>query len=269
MRGQVLANIGVNLKFFRRNRLLFVAGSLLLLITSLSTLPSLFALTSSQHLELITAIANQLSFFAIVLGIGMVVTFVSHHLDKRSIKMVITKPCPPDLWLLSGMLSAVLVTAVLYASILSICSSLFLYWDIPYQSGLVYVLVNDFAQSFVWMGYAALLSVVARPVTTLLALLLLQDSTFYWLKLLLASALKSAEGAYATAVQTAKMTVDVVYLVLPITNPFWEKNETVYKSLRGTDADWTLLLSTVAYAAGVWLFCYLLGSYLLRRRRLI
>src|SRR6185369_14116131 len=216
MYAQVMANIGVNFKFYRRNRLLLVAGLLIMLVTALSTVPSLFFLTKAQHLSIIVTTASQLSNFATLIIPALGLMLISHHLGNRSIKMVFTKPCPPEAWLLSSSFSAVIVAALFYIGIFLICSILFAVWSIPFQWGLIFVLLNDFAHALIWLGYITFLAVFFRPVVAVLFIIIFQESSFYYLKLLLVSGIKSATGALALFLKSAKGLVDVIYMLLPI-----------------------------------------------------
>jgi hypothetical protein len=48
---QIIANIETNLIFYRRNRLLVTAAGFIVLMLGISTLPSLFFMSSSKHLD--------------------------------------------------------------------------------------------------------------------------------------------------------------------------------------------------------------------------
>ncbi|HSC72302.1 MAG TPA: hypothetical protein VLH58_13170, partial [Candidatus Methylomirabilis sp.] len=191
MQAQVLANVAVNFKFYRRNRLLLAAILLILLVLGLSAVPSLFFLTKSQHLAIITSVASGLSGIATIITPALGLLLISHHLGNRSAKMVFTKPCPPEAWLLASTLSAAAVAAACYAAIFVTCSVLFVAWGIPFQWGLVYVLANDLAHALIWLGYLSFLAVVFHPVVAVLVVVIFQEGTFYGLKLLLLSGIKA------------------------------------------------------------------------------
>lgn len=270
MHAQIMANVGVNFKFYRRNRLLLVAGLLILLVASLSAVPSLFFLTKSQHLSIIIKVAEELSSFATIIVPFLGLLLISQHLGNRSAKMIFTKPCPPEIWLISSSMSAVMVAAVFYAGIFLLCSLLFFVWEIPFQWGLVFVILNDFSHVLIWLAYITFLAVVFHPVVAVMFVFIFQEGIFYYLKLLLISGIKTAgEGSFAIFLTSVKWLVDTIFLIIPITDPFEEKTRGVYESLRGTDADWLILVATWGYALGVSLFFFLLANYFLKRKRLI
>jgi len=269
MYAQIMANVSTNFKFYRRNRLLMATGLLILLITALSTLPSLFYLTKAQHLDIIITAARELSTFATIIVPALGLLLVSHHLSNRSIKMVFTKPCPPEAWLISSSVSALIVAALFYSGIFLICSTLFAVWGISFQWGIIFVLLNDLAHVLIWLGYITFLSVCFRPVVAVLFVIVFQEGTFYYLKMLLISGMKTASELTVVFLRVAKWLVDGAYLLMPITNPFAENSRKVYKSLRGEDADWLTLIATWGYALGISLFFFLLATYFLKKKRLV
>lgn len=270
MQAQVMATTGVNFKFYRRNRLILAAFLLILLVVGLSTIPALFFITKSQHLSIITMVSSMLSGIATIITPALGLLLISHHLGNRSAKMVFTKPCLPEAWLLASSLSAAAVAAVFYAVIFVVCFVLFVVWSIPFQWGLVYVLLNDFAHALIWLGYLSFLAVVFHPVVAVLVVVIFQEGTFYGLKLLLLSGIKAAgAGNIAFFLSCAKWVVSAIYLLVPATHPFQEKTGEVYKSLRGADADWPALFATWGYTMGISLLFFLLATWFLKRKRLI
>ncbi len=270
MQPQIMATVAVNFKFYRRNRLLLAAALLILLVIGLSAIPSFFFLTKSQHLAIVTMVSSQLSGIATILTPALGLLLISHHLGNRSAKMVFTKPCPPEAWLAASHLSAIAVAAAFYGGIFVICSVLFVVWGIPFQWGLVYVLLNNFAHALIWLGYLSFLAVVFHPVVAVLVVVIFQEGTFYALKLLLISGIKAAGGGSLAFILTClKWVVSAVYLLVPVTHPFEEKTGEVYKSLRGADADWPALLATWGYTLAISALFFLLANFFLKRKRLI
>jgi len=67
----VTATVGVNFRFYRRNRLLIAASLLILFVAGLSTVPALFFIDNSRHLARIMVISTELcalAFFLAVFG---------------------------------------------------------------------------------------------------------------------------------------------------------------------------------------------------------
>jgi hypothetical protein len=264
------ANIETNLVFYRRNRLLVAAAAFLVVLMGLTSVPALLFTTKTQHLELINIVLRLVTGFGTVATAGLGLSLVSQHIRDRSVKMVFTKPCLPEVWLLASFLSAGLVALVLFAGGLLIASLLFAVWNIPFQSGVVFIVVNGFFQAMSLMAFATFLSVVFHPVMALFVLLVLRDGLFYWLKVMLAGGIKaSGEGVLAAVLSLAKLFVDALYLLWPTFDPYEEKMARLFSSLRGSDADWTYLLLAIAYALVLTALFYFLTGYVLKKKRYV
>jgi hypothetical protein len=267
---QVLANIRTNLIFYRRNRLIIAAVVFIVLVLGLTTLPSFFFMSNTQRLEQLRQLFTLVNGFTLVLTAGLGLVLVSQHIRDRSVKMVFTKPCLPETWLLSSFLSAALVAFVLYAGSFLIASALALIWKLPYPSGIFYISINQFFQTVSLMAYATFLSVILHPVLAAMILLVLREGLLYTLKIILASGIKAAGAkAFVPFLKFVKLFVDAAYLVLPTFNPYAEKTAPVYTSLRGSDADWNYLFPAVAYALTVSALFYFLTAYVLKKKRYV
>jgi len=264
---QIIANIEANLIFYRRNRLLVAAAIFIVLMLGITTLPSLFFMSSSKHLDQVRSIVQEIHGFAFVLTAGLGLLLVSQHIRDRSIKMVFTKPCPPEIWILSSFLSAAIVAFVLYAGAFLIAAVLSSLWGIPFPSGIIYISMNEYFQTLSLMAYVTFLSVILHPVLAALFILLFQEQTFYFIKMLLASGVK-AEGE-RPFLKLLKLLVDAVYMVLPTFNPYAEQTHQVYSTLRGSDANWDYLYPAVAYALTVTALFYFLTVLVLKKKRYV
>jgi len=264
---QIIANIETNLIFYRRNRLLVAAAVFIVLMLGITTLPSLFFMSSTKHLDQVRMIVQEIHGFAFVLTAGLGLLLVSQHIRDRSIKMVFTKPCLPETWLLSSFLSAAIVAFVLYAGAFIIAVILSAIWGIPFPSGIIYISINEFFQTLSLMSCVTFLSVIFHPVLAALFIFLFQEQTFYFLKMLLASGVKTAgENSF---LKLLKFFVDVVYMVLPTFNPYAEKTHQIYTTLRGSDANWDYLFPAIAYALTVSALFYFLTVLVLKKKRYV
>jgi hypothetical protein len=267
---QIIANIETNLIFYRRNRLLVAATIFIVLMLGITTLPSLFFMSSSKHLDQVRTIVQNIHAFAFVLTAGLGLLLVSQHLKDRSVKMVFTKPCLPETWLLSSFLSAAIVAFVLYAGAFIIAVILAAIWGIPFPSGIIYMSLNEYFQTISLMAYVTFLSVIFHPVLAALFVVLFQEQTFYYMKMILASGVKAAgEKAILPFVKLLKLFVDAAYMVLPTFNPYADKTHQVYSTLRGSDANWDYLYPSIAYALTVSALFYFLTVLVLKKKRYV
>lgn len=270
MFSQLITNIKVNLIFYKRNRLLLVASIFIILMVALSSIPAMFFMTKSKHVDIIKMVFSELSGFVFVVAAGLGLLFVSHHIRNRSTKMIFTKPCTPEIWLLSGFLSGTIICFLLYAGVFLISTLLFIIWDVPFQWGILYMTANEFLQSLIILSYMIFLSVILHPVIAVFFVIIFQESMLYYMKLFLQSGMKAYnEGAFSSFLTVLKAVVDTLYLVFPTFKPFSEDMTQVYSSLRLSDTKWEYLFLTMAYTIIVSTLFYLLSDYFLKKKRLI
>jgi hypothetical protein len=267
---QIIANIETNLIFYRRNRLLVAAAVFIVLILGITILPSFFFMSSSKQLDQVRAIVQEIHRFAFVLTAGLGLLLVSQHIRDRSVKMVFTRPCLPETWLLSSFCSAAIVAFVLYAGAFLIAVILSAIWGIPFPSGIIYISLNEYFQTLSFMAYVTFLSVIFHPVLAALFILLFQEQTFYFMKMILASGVKAAaEQSLSPFLKLLKILVDAVYMVLPTFDPYAEKTHQIYSTLRGSDANWAYLFPAIAYALTVSALFYFLTVLVMKKKRYV
>lgn len=264
------ANIETNFVFYRRNRLLVAAALFIVLIMCLTSIPSIIFTSRTQHLDLIKIVLRQMTGFATIVTVGLGLLLVSQHIRDRSVKMVFTKPCLPEVWLLGSFISAGLVAFALFAGSLLVSFILFAIWGIPFQTGVLFIVLNEFFQAMSLMAFGTFLSVVFHPVLALFVLLVLQESLFYWLKVMLTGGIKAlGEGSLVALLKLVKMPVDALYMLWPSFSPYEAKTSRLSNSLRGADADWTYLLLAVTYSVVLMAAFYFLTGYVLKKKRYV
>jgi len=259
-----LANVACNLRFYSRNRLLVLFGLIVLALGCISTVPWLLMSSTVRHFEMLQATSSLLSTFALVLTPSLSLVLIGSHLRGRTIKMVLTKVCPPGLWLASTLVSATLVSLLLHSFGLALTATLSVVWGIPFQSGFVFVFADGFLRSIIVLSYVSFLSVVLHPVIVVLTVLALGESTFYQLRFLALTGLEA--GRHPILLSVLEKGLGAVYAVLPMFNPLSDKTQGVYTTFRATGYDWKFLPWIAAYTAGIVLFFWLASVIALRRR---
>ncbi len=264
------ANVETNLVFYRRNRLLVAAALFIVLIMGITSIPAIIFTSKTQHLDLIKTVLRMVTGFSTFVTVGLGLMLVSQHIRDRSVKMVFTKPCLPEVWLLGSFLSAALVAFVLFAGGLLISSILFAVWGIPFQTGVLFIVLNEFFQALSLMAFATFLSVVFHPVMALFVLLVLREELFYWLKVMLTGGIKAlGNNVLAVLLVPVKLLVDWLYMLWPTFSPYEEKMSRLFTSLRGSDADWTYLFLSITYAVLLTAAFYFLTGYVLKKKRYV
>ena len=262
----LLLNTRVHLRFFARNRLILALVVVVIARFALSFVPALFMQTSINRFELLRALVTQLSSMTLLVTSSLGLFAVTSHLRGRSVKLVVTKPCPPEIWLGSVFLAGTVVTAALHLLLAAITAVLSLAWGVSYQSGFAFVAVDAFLRAMIWFAYLTALGVAFHPVVAVLLALLLNEGTLYWLKFMIATAVKAKGPGLGLA--AAGGLVDAVYMALPMREPLSERTTDVYSSLRAVPADWPLLVQVGAYAALIVAFFYCLSDLMIRRKSL-
>ena len=268
MLDQLRANLGTHLKFYRRNRLLLVLALLFALLAGLSITFSLIFSSTTGRFEIIHGVVSQLDNFAFVLVAALGLFLISSHLRNRSLKMVLTKPCPPETYLASVFLSAAVVRTALYVAILSFGLILCGFWRIPIQSGFFFfVTAESLLQGLIVMAYLTFLSVVMHPIPAVLIALILNEGIFYQLRFALLTAIKTTRGNPLLPV--IEKATYLLYMILPIYQPYSEKTESVHESLRTRAADWGTLGQVALYMVAITGLCFCLSDLALRRKNLM
>lgn len=269
MLSPIRTNVVVHLKFYQRDRILLGATVAIFLILALSLIPALFFMTHSDRLANVRTIFHQLSSFAYLVTAVAVMLAVSDQIRNRSIKMVLTKPFPAEAWIISVLVSGLIVAAVFYAGVFLICSALFAVWGIPFQWGLLFMTVNDLLQTLILVSYMTLLVVIFHPVLAAFFAIIFHEGSFYMLKLLLNSGIQAlGEGSVSSSLKAIRALVDVVYLATPALTPFSRETEKIYSSLRLEDGKLQYLAFSLIYVLVSSSFFFLLAAYCLKKKRL-
>jgi len=264
---QISVNVFAHLKFFRRNRLLLAFSLVMLGLMALSSLPAFFMMSKTGHFEVVKALFIEMNGFAMVFTAALGVFLVSSHLRGRNIKMVVTKPCLPDVWLLSGFLAAALVSFVIHMAVFVVMLSFSYFAGLGVFSGYFFMTARSFITAMIYMGYLMFLAMAMHPVLAVIVLLFFNEGTFYSLKtfLLMVGTAKGSGGFTAVLLKL----MGIVYMILPMTNPMSEHTAGVYETMRVTGADWVGLFNAFGYMLSISALFYFMADFLLKRKRLI
>lgn len=266
MTEKLFANFRVLLKFYRRNRLLLVIALIFLLLAGLTLSGSLVFGSTTGRFDIIATVESTLIGFTLVLSGGLGLFAISSHLRQRSLKMVMTKPCPPEIWVGSVFLSAAWVAGILYAFAALVGAALSLLWSVPLQTGLVYLALQGFLRSCVVLSYLSFLTILMHPVLAILISVLFNEGTFESIRYLLLTAIKTTGGN--PLLPFLEKATWVLFMLLPSYSPYEGVSSGVEESFRATAADWLALAKTAGYAAAALGLFFCLSVWALRRRNL-
>jgi ABC-type transport system involved in multi-copper enzyme maturation permease subunit len=259
-------NVGVLLKFYARNRLLIVIALIFLLLAALTVSMSLVYGSTSDHFEIISSALSTLNGFTLILAAGLGLFAISSHLRQRSLKMVLTKPCLPEVWIGAVFASALVVAALLYGLNLLFGLVLSLVWGVPVQSGLFFLPLEGLLRSAIALSYLSFLTIFLHPAVAVLVVLFFNEGTFDGLRQMLLTAIKTNAGNPLLPV--LEWLTKILYMVLPTFHPYETRLEGVSNTLRASASDWLTLAKTAGYAATALGLFFCLAVAALRRRNL-
>lgn len=241
------AHVRTHLRFFARNRLLHACGAVFLVVAALTILNASIFTTAGGHVKLVQQIGETLlsllRFFAPALGLLLVFS----HVRDRSLRVVLTKPQPPEMWLLSGLLAIAAVALSLHLAVLGLETVLALVWRIPaLLPGLVYAALDSFARSLVSVGYLTLLATLFHPVLAVLILSLLNEESLGGIREMLALNVAASPGGVLSWL--GERFSAVLYYAVPMLDPFGERTGEAVSTFRLTGETWLYLAARGGYA---------------------
>lgn len=265
---QLAENIRINFKFYRRNRLLQLIALFLVLIFCVTLFPSFICSGFTKKFYIITRIQSLLSSFILVMTAALALLMLYYHASTRCIKMVLTKPCLPEVWLLAAFLSGIILCFVLYTVSFLIALVLFLIWGIPFQWGLIFVALNNFATTVIIYSYLTMLTSIMHPALAALVALVIQEGTFHNLLVLLMGAVQGVTDPIKWFIlKTLEQICAFFHIILPNYSPFSDRTSDIYKSYRVTGMGWLYLLYILGYTLLFAAFCYFVTVFFFKRRR--
>ena len=268
MMSQLKECIRVNFKFYLRSKLLLALACTLLFIFTLSSIPSMLFVTSSDKFEIIQSIVSNLTNFGYLLTATIAVLSISHHTRNRSLKMILTKPCPIELWLTSHFISALALTFLFCIFTLLVSSTLFLAWKIPFQWGLLAITADQFLQAIIIFAYLLALTAFFHPVLAILFALLFQEDIFKELIQFIAGGLRNQDpGVLKWILKGLYGICYSLYMILPSYEPGAQKLQGLYSSFRAEPAHWQQLLISASYAVVFAFCCFLISTFVLKKRQ--
>ena len=262
----VTLNAKTHLRFFARNRLILVLSILMLGFAALSLVPSLFLATSVGRFELMRMILSQLGGLCLIVTSSLGLLSVSSHVRGRTLSLVVTKPCSPEVWLAALFVAGATVVAAVHLGLAGLAAGLSAAWGVPYQAGFAFVAVDGFFRAMIWFSYLTALGAAFHPVLAVLIALLLNEETLYGLKFMIAASVE-ARGP-STLLSGTQALADGLYFVVPMVKPLSQKTEDLYSSYRVIASDWPVLLGIGGYTCLTVAFFFALSALLVRRRPL-
>ncbi|HOJ39223.1 MAG TPA: hypothetical protein PKW42_06250 [bacterium] len=267
---QLLTNLRCHLLFFSRNGLLLAIVVVLAIHAGTGLFFSTLYESHTNRFYTIQEVTGMINGYSFVLVAALGILTIFSHLRDRCLKMVFTRPCPPEVWIFSLLLAIILVAAGLALIALLTGTTLFLVWKIPFQSGLVFVCMNNFLRSVTLAATLTFMSLLVHPVLAIFFVAAFQERTLFFFWMTTEAALRNVSTpreAFFSAL--GRNLARFFYYLVPIQEPFQEVWAEVSRSWVVLARDWLRLLLLVGY---LMVFCSFLGilcAELLKRKRLV
>ncbi len=262
---QLRANFDTDIKFYRRNRILMGASLIYIALTGLSLIPSFVYLSSSREFLILKALHDSLSTAVTIVVALMGLLFMSSHFRNRNVKMVLTKPCTPETWVAGVLLSTGAILFFLQILVVAITGILFLVFGLPFQSGLVFVTIDNFLSDWIIMSFVIFLATAMPPVIATIVAIIANEGAIYALRGIV-SAGHEATGSVALSV--LDKVLYGIYMILPSYSLLKVRSATVLETWHVQPEEWVNLVFSLGYALAVVTLFYLLTLVLLRRKSL-
>ncbi|MDD5556565.1 MAG: hypothetical protein PHN82_04850 [bacterium] len=270
MTGHLREQIRVQIVFFRRNRLIRAVGLFVGIILAVMLIPSVATRSSMTRFDLIRRIQQEIGRFAFVMGVALAVLTFYYHVSTRCIKMVLTKPCRPEGWMLSVFLSTVLACSSMHLLGLVLATILSLVWTIPFQTGIIFVAIEGIASSTVALSWAVLLATFLHPAVAVLIIMVIHERLLYWLMIVTMGAMDgTTDQVRLFMLRMVQQLLAACYVLLPTYSPLADKVKGVHLSYRVLAMDWVSLAGILGYALLFAAFCYVVSTLIFLHRRYI
>lgn len=266
----MLPNMKVNFLLYLRSKLILVMSIIFGGLIIISFLIAFARINPTMAFSSVKYLLGFFDFFTNVFVITLVLVGISNPLGSRSIKMILTKPCRPEYWILSNYCAALVVG--LFFVLLSFIGvvAYFFAGDMAIQWGFLYILIHNVLMLMLRTAFAVFIAVVLHPVVAGIVVILGLDlfAGFFTSVFITLSNVTEAFSKVLSAVfSSLRYIFQSVYYVLPDVHPFADKTKnTVYASLKVASGDWLYLGYTSLYMLlGVVLFLFTANVFFKRK----
>lgn len=265
---QLLVCLNANIKLSWRNRLPVAITGFAVVMTLLTWIPMMLLTTSAKQFELLKQIVRGVDGLAYWFTATVAVITLSQPLRSRCAKMVLTKPCPVEVWMGSHFLTGLLIAAALYGISLVVGLGLSAFWGLSVRQGLLFIILDGFCRTVILCSYMILLTALFHPVVAVMIVLFFQENVFYYLLLWMDAWMRVADTAARPAMQALRAAFEAAYTILPSYQPYAHATYAVYSAFRVSQADLKHLAVTFCYTAVFAAFCFLSATLVVKHKRL-
>jgi len=263
---QIQLNTMINLKYYLRNRLMIVVIIIICFFFSMGFIPMLFFTSQLEKLQIMIMFFNQVNGLLKYL-LGLIALFtVYHHISIKCLKVVFTKPCLPEYWLLSHFISPVLISAGMYSGTLIVSLLLAVAWALPVKAVIALLILTEFFKSLIIISCCTFLGILVHPV--LAAFLLLITTVLTFARMMVGGALKSVKSVIGQWVlKIVKMVFDAINYILPSFSPYENELGKAYYTFKLAVENYPYIALVIGYSLVVSALFYFASVYLLKKKK--
>lgn len=262
------ANLVADLILYRRNRLIALVAIFMGIIWGTMLIPSFLFMSVRDKFQIIQMLVEQSQWFVLIFVGALAVMTLSYNFNQRCFKMVITKPCPVEVWLAAHLAALLLVSAILHLILLGTALILFEIWHIPLQGGVFYLVCESFVRVALVVSVVTFLISVMHPFLAVVLMLLAHEDTFLNLLTWISAAEVEATKFWAkVGYIVAEGVVYGLYLIVPSYSLMSDVAANVHRTWRMGWGDIPPLVWGVLYALIAGICFFALSALALRRRR--
>lgn len=276
---QLWGCLKINFTHLRRRKIIVILGVLallLILVLGYFVLPFMNLLSSGtaelipQFKDVVPEVYGYVLKFLLVMTAVIALVSMSDSLRERSLKMIVTRPCPIETWVASHFLLGLGVIFTGMTLLTFAVKMLFQAYELPFTVYWWIVTVDHCLTAVSLFSFVAVLSLFVRPVVGALLAGVLNANVLGYVLEGLASLPYSSMGAVTRVITSTIYYVSfLLYLVAPYYFPY-QRSEIQYfniweEPLRTTE-NWNLLWWHGGYALLVAVVCYCLICLILHYR---
>ncbi len=264
------ANITNNLIYYKRKHIITAMLLFIVMVLFPFMLYSWPRFAQKDYFEAVSILINGLMKFGHLIAPILCAFFIYTYHTKKHLKMVFTKPCSPEQWLFSAIISSLLVTLAIYLFTMLLGVILLISFGLPIQAGFFYSLLYYFFTTVIMTTFTAFLVVLfTKSGLAIIFFMFVGAKQFLNLRDLLHQSIARGEfkGFSKVLFTGIKHLTDLFYWISPIKQPYIKNINPVFVSYRAMPVYWKYLFFTFLYTLIVFGVYFILSVFILKKRR--
>lgn len=271
MMRQIIANYKINIKYLKRNKLILISLIFFIFIFTINIISSYKSISKAQSLRIITYNFDFINTIGLILIIIIGITILSSHIKNRSIKMIFTKPCTIESYLISIFLTG--FTLSIFISIINIIYFVVfsIIFNIPIQTGVYFIGLEFFFRNLWVFSLIVFLSIIFHPVLIVVIIFILNEFMLYNLITSTEMYVRTAETAISKIIAPLlNNIITLFFYITPTLQPYSiERHQIFYSFYINGFGEIKYFIFSYGYFIILTMLFYFLSVYFLKRKIMI